>query len=91
MDICESLGSKVSIYAQRLRKRRAWMMDYEVSDVYQSDDDDDTIAHFALFSYCDPISFQEAVKEPKWQKPMDAEILVIEKNDTWLLTDLPNG
>ncbi|BBG99821.1 hypothetical protein Prudu_009639 [Prunus dulcis] len=54
-------------------------MDYEVSDVYQSDDDDDTIAHFALFSDCDPISFQEAVKEPKWQKPMDAEILALRK------------
>ncbi|BBH04595.1 ADP glucose pyrophosphorylase large subunit 1 [Prunus dulcis] len=67
----KALVSKVSIYAQRLRKRPAWMMAYDVN--------------------CDPISFQEAVKEPKWQKSMDAEIRAIEKNDTWVLTDLPNG
>ncbi|CAJ2672171.1 unnamed protein product [Trifolium pratense] len=53
--------------------------------------DEDTTAHFALFTGSDPIMFTEAVKEEKWKKAMDAEIEAIEKNKTWELTDLPKG
>ena len=41
--------------------------------------------------FADPISFEEAVKSAKWRAAMDTEIKSIEKNDTWLLTDLPAG
>ncbi|XP_028098760.1 uncharacterized protein LOC114298399 [Camellia sinensis] len=64
------------------------MQDYEVSGVDQSDD---PLVHFALFSDCDPVTFQDAVKDQKWQKAMDEEIAAIEKNHTWELTDLPKG
>ncbi|CAL1391443.1 unnamed protein product [Linum trigynum] len=39
----------------------------------------------------DPVSFEEAVKDPRWNEAMQCEILSIKKNDTWLLTDLPFG
>ena len=66
------------------------MMDYEVSGDDQSDDDD-ALVHFALFLDCDPITFQEAVKESKWKKAMTEEIRSIEKNNTWELSKLPKG
>ncbi|CAL9028826.1 unnamed protein product [Prunus brigantina] len=69
------------------RKRPAWMMDYDVS--YSSSDDEN--AHFALLVDSDPITYTEAVKEEKWREAMDNEIMSIEKNQTWELTDLPKG
>ena len=55
------------------------MMDYVSGNDLS---DDDQTAHFALFADCDPLTFQEAVKEPKWQKAMNEEIKSIEKNNT---------
>ncbi|GMI66347.1 hypothetical protein HRI_000304000 [Hibiscus trionum] len=40
---------------------------------------------------CDPTVFEDAVKDSKWRKAMDDEIVSIEKNNTWELTDLPEG
>ena len=65
------------------------MQDYEVTCVQS--DSDDTIAHYALFSYCDIVIFQKTVKDLKWQKAMDEEICSIEKNKSWDLVDLPKG
>lgn len=73
---------------QRVRRRPAWMIDYEVTGVDQGDD---SLTHFSLFSDCDPTIFEVAVKEPKWRKAMDAEIAAIERNNTWELCDLTNG
>ncbi|CAL2257557.1 unnamed protein product [Prunus armeniaca] len=53
--------------------------------------DDDLLVHFVLFADSDPLSFSDAVKEPKWQKAMDEEIKSIEKNNTWELIELPQG
>ena len=39
---------------QRSKKRPAWMTDYEVRGIVQTDDANDTIAHYALFSDCEP-------------------------------------
>lgn len=39
----------------------------------------------------DPMSFEEAVKNPKWREAMDLEIKVVEKNGTWEITTLPAG
>ena len=47
-------------------------------------------SNFALFS-CDPLYFDEAIKEDKWIKAMDEEIDSIERNNTWELMDLPKG
>ena len=61
------------------------MEDYKVTRI------EDQISHCALFSYCDPTTFESAVKEEKWRKAMDDEIDAIERNDTWELTDLSKG
>jgi Reverse transcriptase (RNA-dependent DNA polymerase) len=37
------------------------------------------------------ISFEEAVRDPKWKTAMDEEMKAIEKNKTWEMTDLPKG
>ncbi|RVW19208.1 Retrovirus-related Pol polyprotein from transposon RE2 [Vitis vinifera] len=62
--------------SHRVRKRLAWMSDYEVTGIDQYED---PLTHFALFSYYDPTSFESAVKESKWRKAMDAEIAAITK------------
>lgn len=49
------------------------------------------MTHLALFADCDPIAYEEAAKEAKWQRAMDSEIDVIEINNTLELTDLPKG
>ena len=46
---------------------------------------------FCFFANCDPIEFHEANKEEKWKKAMHEEISSIEKNDTWKVTNLPQG
>ncbi|KAL0287793.1 UNVERIFIED_CONTAM: Retrovirus-related Pol polyprotein from transposon TNT 1-94 [Sesamum angustifolium] len=74
--------------AQRVKQRPAWMQDYVVTGIDQSDD---PVVHFALFSDCDPVAFEEAVKKPKWREAMNNEIAVIERNNTWELTKLPKG
>lgn len=61
------------------------MEDYEVS----GDQSDDTLAHYALLSDCDPITFQKAIKDLKWQKVMIEEIRSTEKKNTWELLELP--
>ena len=71
---------------QRTRKRPAWMTDYVSGDELS---DDDSLAHFALFADCDPVTFQDAVKELQWKKAMDEEISSIEKNNTRELLELP--
>jgi len=67
------------------------MEDYEVSGVVQSGEQSDDFSHYAFLSDCDPITFEEAAKESKWQKSMDEEIMSIERNNSWELTKLPEG
>jgi hypothetical protein len=58
---------------------------YDVTQVME----DTTL--FCFFAYNDPLSFNEAIIEEKWIKAMDEEIHVIEKSDTWKLTNLPGN
>lgn len=73
---------------RRVRRRPAWMEDYEVQG---AENTEELLTHLVLFSDCDPMNFEDAVKEAKWQRAMDAEIDAIERNGTWELTELPNG
>ncbi|RVW41479.1 Retrovirus-related Pol polyprotein from transposon RE1 [Vitis vinifera] len=84
----EQVEAAVGSSSHRVRKRPAWMSDYEVIGIDQSED---PLTHFALFSYCDPTTFESAVKESKWRKAMDVEIVAIKRNDTWELSELPKG
>ena len=45
----------------------------------------------ALTSTHDPVSFQDAVQDPKWCDAMNLELRALEDNGTWILTDLPAG
>ena len=65
------------------------MQDYKIIDLPQIGDE--FITYYALFSDCDPLTFEEAVKEEKWRKAMAEEIAAIEKNNKWELIDLPEG
>ncbi|GKV11790.1 hypothetical protein SLEP1_g23011 [Rubroshorea leprosula] len=60
--------------SQRVRKRPAWMTDYEVTGIDHSEDTpthfEDTPTHFALFSDCDPTIFEEATTESKCHCPL---------------------
>ncbi|RVW92733.1 Retrovirus-related Pol polyprotein from transposon RE1 [Vitis vinifera] len=38
-----------------------------------------------------PNSIQEAIKNPKWRKTVSKEIRALEKNETWVIYDLPHG
>ena len=44
-----------------------------------------------LLADAESISFEEAVRDPKWKSAMDEEIKAIEKNKTWDLVELPKG
>jgi hypothetical protein len=48
----------------RARTRPAWMADYEVAGIAQ---DEDPLTYFALFSDCDPTTFEVAVKTSTWR------------------------
>eukprot|EP00257_Ricinus_communis_P027923 XP_025015337.1 uncharacterized protein LOC112536724 [Ricinus communis] len=43
------------------------------------------------FIFAEPANFDEASKHPEWIEAMKAEIQMIEKNNTWLLTELPQN
>lgn len=45
---------------------------------------------FALM-VADPVTFEEAQRQDKWVKAMREEICAINKNNTWLLCELPAG
>ena len=61
------------------------MIDYVSGDDLS---DDDQIVHFALFANYDPLVFQKAIKETKWQKSMNEDIKSIKKNNTRELSNL---
>lgn len=44
-----------------------------------------------MFVSNDPATFEEAAKSQVWRDAMENEIVAIEKNGTWELTDLPTG
>ena len=51
--------------------------------------DQDNIVYFAFFAGEDPISFDDASHEDKWNEAMQEEIKFIENNETCELTILP--
>ena len=59
-----------------------------MQDIYKSNDEVHVV-YFLVDS--EDLSFEEAVQEEKWQKPMNEEIRAIKRNNTWELTDLPKG
>lgn len=65
-----------------------WMRDYVTGEGLSEEENE---LNTTLTAPSDPLSYEEAVKSPKWKVAMDAEIRSIEKNQTWSLTELPAG
>ncbi|KAM1072945.1 hypothetical protein ACFX2B_017883 [Malus domestica] len=74
---------------RRPRNPLVWMRDY-VTGEGLSEEEEATV-HLAFLASSDPVHYNEAVKNAKWRKAMDVEVAAIEKNNTWELTDLPQG
>ncbi|XP_072064502.1 uncharacterized protein [Arachis hypogaea] len=55
--------------SQREQRLPARLADYEVGN--NNDPSDEEIINFALFSYCEPLNFEEASKDNTWKKAMD--------------------
>ena len=72
---------------QRNRRLPARLEDYVVSN--DNDPSDEEIINFTLFADCELVRFEEASNGKNKRKEMDEEIFAIEKNDTWVVTDLP--
>lgn len=69
--------------AGRVVQKPAWMKDYECSEragLIIEEDREELIAMFV--SEDDPDKFEDAVKEGKWRKAMEAEINSIEESNT---------
>ena len=54
-------------------------------EIYQDEryEEDYDECKFCIFSHCDPIYFEEDMKEEKWCNAMDEEIDAIERNEAW--------
>jgi hypothetical protein len=59
----------------------------ELYEVTENLNDDLTL--YCHFADCEPIGFEEVVKDEKWRNAMYEEIKAIEKNNTWELTTIP--
>nr|KYP72431.1 hypothetical protein KK1_005020 [Cajanus cajan] len=42
-------------------------------------------------SVCEPVDYEEAKKSPNWMVAMKEELSMIEKNQTWILMEKPQG
>jgi len=51
--------------------------------------DEGDIVQSAMLAEAEPVSFEEALKQNHWNKAMIEELDSIEKNDTWILVQLP--
>ncbi|GAU34012.1 hypothetical protein TSUD_212730 [Trifolium subterraneum] len=74
----------------RTRRPPSYLRDYVTNQ--EQENETDEIQNLALLSFKeDPDSYEEAIKHEVWKKAMESEIEAIKKNDTWELTDLPQG
>ncbi|MCI21806.1 copia-type polyprotein, partial [Trifolium medium] len=73
----------------RIRRPPAWVQDFVTN---LEDTENSQLHNLVIFNtQNDPTTYEEAAKHEVWRKAMDQEIMSIEKNDTWELTELPVG
>nr|XP_009775305.1 PREDICTED: uncharacterized protein LOC104225243 [Nicotiana sylvestris] len=82
---CESciLGKK---YREPFQKGKAWRANAPLQLIHS---DLCSVEVSSNGGNCDPVTFEEAVKDDRWVHAMNEEIHTIEKNNTWKLTTLP--
>jgi transposase InsO family protein len=88
----EGEGGSPDIPRRPLRQKQvpARLNDCEIMSDGAINDEGD-IVHFALLAETEPVTLEEAMKNPKWLEAMKEEIRSIEKNLTWELVELPKG
>ena len=64
---------------------------YPLSNFTSSHNISSSQSHFTLFvtSHSEPTSYEEALQSEHWVEAMNAEILALVKNGTWILVDSP--
>ena len=62
-----------------------------LSDIYDDTEQLEIADDLLLLSVEEPSNFEEASQEIEWKKAMESELESIEKNKTWVLTELPPG
>jgi hypothetical protein len=76
----------------RVRRVPSHLRDFVIGREAEEDQQHEELQNFAVYSDSnDPTTYDEAVKSEVWRKAMDSEIKSIEDNNTWVLTDLPEG
>ena len=71
-----------------LRNRVKGQKTRSLRELYDKNEEVDQVSNFAFIA-CDPVDFDEAVKNDVWIKVMDEEIDAIERNNTWNLVEFP--
>jgi hypothetical protein len=77
----------------RARNPPSYIRDY-VTGLENIDNQTDHLQNLTIAMFSsneDPSNYEEASKSNTWKKAMDSEIQSIEANDTWELTNLPQG
>lgn len=77
------------IKSGRSKARPVWMKDYVCENRGMFVEFDSEVMMALFIPEDDPSTFEEAVREDKWRKAMEAEIDSIEENHTWDLVELP--
>uniref|UniRef100_A0A0D2ZYS7 Retroviral polymerase SH3-like domain-containing protein n=1 Tax=Brassica oleracea var. oleracea TaxID=109376 RepID=A0A0D2ZYS7_BRAOL len=77
--------------AGRNIQRPTWMKDYVCEGLSMIIEEGEAELMALFIGEDDPEKFEEAIKEEKWRKAMEAEIKSINDNNTWELVDLPDG
>ncbi|KAL8089889.1 hypothetical protein AgCh_039374 [Apium graveolens] len=62
-----------------------------LDDIYNETEEVEIDEEMLMLSVEEPTSYSQAAKEKEWRDAMKTELNSIEKNKTWVLSDLPQG
>lgn len=79
----ESLSPEISDTSSKPRKFRFLNDNYDETEEIEIDNE------LLMLSIKEPSSYSQDAKEKEWRNAMKIELSSIEKNNTWVLTDLP--
>jgi len=73
---------------RRQQRQPVHLQDCEVNIDDEVDDNGDLV-HFAFLAESEPVRLADAMQHPKWQKAMNEELMMIEKNN--IMTQIGKG